>query len=115
MKLREKQSIFAFLVARLLIFMHQEGYEFTFGDAYRSPEEAARLARLGKGIKDSLHTKRLAIDINLFKNGKYLTSTESHKMFGDWWEHQHKNCRWGGKYNDGNHYEFLESSRKIET
>lgn len=112
MTLRQKQSIFAFLVARLLIFMHQEGYEFTFGDAHRSPEEAARLARLGKGIRDSLHTKKLAIDINLFKNGKYLTSTEAHRIFGDWWEHQHKNCRWGGRYSDGNHYEFLESPRK---
>lgn len=111
MTLRQKQSIFAFLVARLLIFMNEAGYEFTFGDAYRSPEEAARLARLGVGIKNSLHTKRLAIDINLFKDGKYLSKTESHRLFGDWWEQQHINCRWGGRYGDGNHYEFLEKAR----
>ncbi len=108
MTLRQRQSIFTFLVARLIIFANENGYELTFGNAFRSFEEAERLARLGKGIKDSLHTKRLAIDLNLFKNGEYLTTTEAHRLLGEWWERQHELCRWGGRWEDGNHYELTE-------
>jgi hypothetical protein len=110
MTLRQKQSIFIFLVARLIIFAYENGYEMTFGEAYRSPEEALRLTKLNKGIENSLHIKKLAIDINLFKDGKFLSSTESHKLLGDWWERQHRHCRWGGRWNDGNHYEFTETA-----
>jgi hypothetical protein len=48
MTLRQKQSIFIFLVARLIIFAYENGYEMTFGEAYRSPEEALRLTKLNK-------------------------------------------------------------------
>jgi hypothetical protein len=108
MTLRERQSLFVALVASLILEAHKAGYELTFGEAYRSPEEAERLAKLGKGIKNSLHCHRLAIDFNLFKDGKYLSSTESHRPLGDWWEAQHPLCRWGGHFSraDGNHYEL---------
>ena len=112
MTLREKQSFFAALVANLIEEAFQRGYEVTFGEAYRSPEEAARLAKLGKGIKNSLHTSRLAVDLNLFKDGKYLSSTESHRPLGEWWERQHPLCRWGGRFNDGNHYSLEHEGRK---
>jgi hypothetical protein len=88
--------------------MNENGYEFKFGEAFRPKEMADIYAKRGIGIKDSLHTKQLAIDILLFKDGKYLTSTESHRLFGEWWERQHDNCRWGGRWSDGNHYEFTE-------
>lgn len=111
MTLRQKQSVFALLVARLILKADAMGYELTFGECYRSPEEAARLAKAGKGIAKSLHTSRLAIDLNLFKNGKYLTSTESHRPLGEWWESltgHGVTTRWGGSFttrSDGNHYE----------
>lgn len=111
MTLRQRQSTFAFLSARLMIFMTDNGYEYTYGEAYRPPEMAAIYAKRGIGIKNSLHTKKLALDLNLFRDGKYLSSTESHKIFGEWWEQQHSHCRWGGRYGDGNHYEFLEQPR----
>lgn len=110
LSLRQKQSIFAFLVARLLIKMNEMGYEFTLGEAWRPPEEAERLAKLGVGIKNSLHIKKLAIDINLFKDGRYLSASEDHKELGKWWERQHTLCRWGGRWDDGNHYELTESA-----
>lgn len=102
--LRQKQSRFAKMVAILIQECTMRGYEITFGETYRSPEEAARLAKLGKGIKNSLHTSRLAIDINLFKNGRYLSSTEAHREIGEWWERQ--GGSWGGRFSrpDGNHY-----------
>jgi hypothetical protein len=109
--LREKQSLFVLLVARLIQHATDEGYELTFGEAYRSPEEAARLAATGAGIANSLHTSRLAIDMNLFVDGVYRTTTEAHRPLGEWWERQHELCRWGGRFNDANHYSLAHAGR----
>ena len=82
---------------------------------YRSPEEAERLWKLGLGKKRSLHTLRLAIDLNLFKFGQYLSSTESHRPIGEWWESQSTDsyeCCWGGRFGDGNHYSIRHGGVK---
>lgn len=103
------------MVAELIFYAQENGYALTFGPAYRSPEESLRLSKLGKGIKDSLHGKRLAIDLNLFKNGKYLDKTEDHRFLGEWWEKQSFGdikCTWGGRFNDGNHYSISYGGKK---
>lgn len=113
--LRQKQSIFAKLLPRLIDKAYELGFEVTLGETYRSPEEAARLASIGKGIKTSLHTLKLAIDLNLFKNGKFLVDGESHRKIGEWWEKQSTNeyeCAWGGRFKDGNHYSIAHNGRK---
>ena len=112
MTLKQKQVIFALLVSQLINYVISQGYEITLGEVYRSPEEAKRLAKLGLGIENSLHCIRLAIDINLFKDGKYLTSNKSHLPIGEWWEKQHPLCRWGGRFGDGNHYSIEHGGRK---
>ena len=112
MTLRQKQSLFVTLVAELIRHASMHGYELTFGECYRSPEEAERLANAGKGIRRSLHTQRLAIDLNLFVGGKYMSSTEAHRPLGEWWEQQHPLCRWGGRFSDGNHYSMEHEGRK---
>lgn len=112
MTLREKQSLFAVLVARLIQYATGLEYELTFGETYRSKEEAERLAKLGLGIKNSLHCVRLAVDLNLFKDGIYLSSTEAHRPLGEWWERQDPLCRWGGRFGDGNHYSLEHGGRK---
>jgi hypothetical protein len=113
--LREKQSLFAVLVARLIQHATGVGYEITLGEAWRSPEEAARLAKLGTGITRSLHCDKLAIDLNLFRDGQYLSSTEAHRPLGVWWEAQSTGaytCAWGGHWGDGNHYSIAHGGRK---
>lgn len=113
--LRRKQSAFVQLVGRLIAHAYAEGYELTFGEAYRSPEEAARLARIGAGITKSLHTDRLAIDLNLFKDGRYVTTTEHYRPLGEWWEAQSTpelECCWGGRFRDGNHFSVSHGGRK---
>lgn len=112
MTLREKQSLFVVLVARLIDYASALGYELTFGEAYRSPEEAARLAKAGKGIAKSLHTSRLAIDLNLFKDGVYQRGTEAYRPLGEWWERQDPLCKWGGFFGDGNHFSLTHGGRK---
>jgi hypothetical protein len=103
------------LVALLIAHAEISGYKLTFGEAWRSKEEAERLAKLGKGIKNSLHVDRLAIDLNLFKNGKFLTKTEDHKKLGEFWESlstKEYTCYWGGRFGDGNHYSIGHQGRK---
>jgi hypothetical protein len=101
MTLRQRQSKFARLVADLIIFAYDRGYELTFGDAW---------AKSGH-CENSFHYKRLAIDLNLFKNGRYLTTTSNHLPLGEYWESLDPDCTWGGRFNDGNHYSFGEHSR----
>jgi hypothetical protein len=107
MTLGDKQRLFARLVARLIRKAHALGYGVTLGHALRSKQEAKRL-----GMEKSLHTKKLAIDLNLFRKGKYLTSTKSHEPLGLWWEKQHELARWGGRFGDGNHYSLTHGGRK---
>lgn len=99
MTLKDAQIAFARLVARLLDQAFLLGYEVTLGDAYRSPA-------VTYGHPNSSHRKRLAIDINLFKDGNYLSTSEDHLPLGEWWEKQHPLARWGGRFEDGNHYSF---------
>lgn len=102
MTLRQKQSKFARMIARLIRKAWRLGYEVTFAEAYRPPELAELYAKQGKGIRNSLHTIRLAVDLNLFRDGVWLNTTEDHRELGEWWESI--GGSWGGRFNDGNHY-----------
>ena len=98
-----KQRAFAKKVARLIDKAHELGFEVTLGDAYRDPRVFGQIGtRMGYGESRSAHKQRLAIDLNLFKDGEYLPETESHRQLGEWWETQ--GGVWGGRFNDGNHY-----------
>lgn len=108
MRLSELQQLFSRDIVRLLIEMENRGFKYTFGEAMRTPEQAEIYAKTGKGIKNSLHCKKLAIDINLFnKNNEYLQDTKDHEQFGIFWENLSPGNRWGGRFKrvDGNHYE----------
>ena len=98
MTLGNAQRRFARHLADLLQHMLAQGYEFTFGHVYRCQDCPV-------GIKNSYHKRKLAADINLFKDGKYLDKTEDHAEFGKYWEALDTKNRWGGRFQDGNHYE----------
>ena len=106
MTIREKQSVFARNIARLIQFAYAEGYEVTFGEAWRPPETAAMYAADGRGISNSLHTQRLAVDFNLFFDGKWLQDSASFGLLGAYWKTLHPDNRWGGDFRkpDGCHF-----------
>ena len=110
MTLGEKQRLFTRMLSDLIRHAYDQGYELTLGEAYRTPEQAALNAAKGTGIANSLHTVRLAIDLNLFRDGKFLTSTEDHRPLGEWWESI--GGAWGGRFKDGNHYSLEWEGRK---
>lgn len=110
MKLYERQQIFSLNVAKLIQFIFESGYKCTLGECFRPVEMAKIYAKEGKGIVNSLHCDRLAIDINLFSSdNKFLIKTEDHAQFGQYWKSLHKDNIWGGdatagSFYDGNHY-----------
>ena len=111
MELWEKQSIFAQNVAKLLQYASSVKFNVTLGEAMRSQEQAELYAKEGKGIVDSLHCKRLAIDLNILdENGKYLTNEAPYKTLGDYWVTLHHLNRWGGVFYraDFDHYEMQD-------
>jgi len=81
-----KQVFFLQCVARFLFDARSMGYLATLGEGWRSPETCALYAQEGKGITNSLHTKRLAIDLNFFFQGKLLTTIEDYTPLGKLWE-----------------------------
>jgi len=91
----EKQHRFTMMIADLLQFADREGYMVTGSDWYRD-------SRCGYGHPASLHRLRLAFDINIFKDGRFLTRTEDHLILGTFWESM--GGTWGGRWGDGNHY-----------
>jgi len=56
--------------------------------------------------------ERLAVDLNLFRGGKWLDKSEDHKQLGDYWESLAPDARWGGRFGDGNHYSIEHGGRK---
>lgn len=108
MTLGEAQRDFTLAISALIAFAYDSGYELTFGEAYRTPEQAILNAAKGSGIINSVHTKRLAVDFNLFRHGVFLSDSEDHKPLGEKWKSLHELARWGGDFTtrDGNHYSF---------
>jgi hypothetical protein len=110
MTLSEKQRKFTQMVGQLIAWAYAQGYELTFGEAFRTPQQAKLNAAKGSGIANSLHCDRLAVDFNLFVDGKYQTSTEAYEPLGLYWESL--GGAWGGRFNDGNHFSLAHNGRK---
>ena len=119
MRLSDAQKEFCFDISRLIqyIWDYDGGiYTCTFGDAYRDPRSHGKMGEKmvtedGKkvyGRPMSAHKQRLAVDLNVFKDGQYQTTTEAHRPFGEYWESMHPDHVWGGNFGaggqDGNHY-----------
>ncbi|WP_075182895.1 M15 family metallopeptidase [Pantoea sp. 1.19] len=105
MTLSNKQQQFSLMVARLILHADRQGYGLTLGEAWRPPEQALRNQRAGNGIANSLHTLRLAIDLNLFIAGEYQSRSEAWAPLGAYWESL--GGSWGGRFKpraDGNHF-----------
>lgn len=119
MPLSEKQRRFPLMIAGLVDFAYKNGYELTFGEAYRTEEQ--QKLYLEKGLSKTMNSKhrdRLAVDFNLFKDGCYITDKNKYRFLGERWESL--GGRWGGRFGvspenyqkevgwDSNHFEYGE-------
>lgn len=111
MSLSSKQRNFVRMVGLLIEHAYQQGYELTFGDAYRDPRlHGAVGEKKGYGAASSCHKLRLAVDFNLFKDGKWLQGTDDFKPLGEYWESI--GGTWGGRFQDGNHFSLEHEGKK---
>lgn len=115
----ELQTSLTVYIAQLIVWANQNGYRVTFGDAYRDPRAFGKPGYpgcSGYGHVWSNHKHRCAVDLNLFKSVDhawvYCPTTEEHRPLGEYWESIAPECRWGGRFNDGNHYEVVYKERQ---
>ncbi len=106
----EKQSKFSRLIADLIKKSYDLGYQMTFAEAYRPPDVAKLYAKEGRGIANSLHCQRLAVDFNIFKDGKLLTNGKDFEDLGEYFESI--GGTWGGRFNDGGHFSLMHNGVK---
>lgn len=98
MTLNEKQHIFAMNLAKLLQHVEAIGLTCSVGEVYRTKEQAEIYVKEGKGILDSQHCKKLAVDLFLFSNGKYLEKKEDYAPIGQYWKSLHSDNRHGADF-----------------
>lgn len=108
MTLNDKQHIFAMNLSKLLQHVDSIGLTCSVGEVHRPPEMAEIYVKQGKGILDSQHCKKLAVDLFLFSNGKFLQKKDDYKLLGEYWESLNPDNRWGGKFPrvDSVHFEM---------
>lgn len=102
MQLGEQQEIFAECLGKLLVWAYEHGYKIRLGDTYPGKYKHSAYGK---------HPQGTAIDLNLFRDGRWLTMTEDHAPLGQYWESLHPKTTWGGRWGDGNHYSFGETKR----
>ena len=110
MTLSQKQRKCSQLIGQLIGWAYENGYEIVLGHAWRTKEEQLAYYNSGASkVKVGKHPKCLAIDINLFKDGKYLTETPDYKPLGDYWKSLDSECVWGGDWGwDGGHFQYTK-------
>jgi hypothetical protein len=114
-RLGRKQGIFARHFAILVTVANaRPGYSVRIDQVARSNEEAKRL-----GFENSLHCKRLAGDLLLFRDNRYLTKTKDYAWLGAIWkcftgmyDGELLEFCWGGEFGDGNHFSIRHGRRR---
>lgn len=119
--LREKQSLFARLIAQLILWVYEQNCEVTLADGSIDPmrkyRDAAGVVKLGTDavhMKGSLHYLRLAQDLNLFIGGDFITGMHpAWKEIGFHWKGMNHLCRWGGDFAsvDLNHFSLFHDGK----
>ena len=107
----QQQADFAQAVASLLVSARKQRLTITLGEAERPGILADLYAKTGRGIRNSQHGDRLAIDLRLYVNGVYQAETPAYARLGAQWKVRDKRARWGGDFPkpDGNHFEFIDA------
>lgn len=94
----QAQAIFLLDAAKLIAKATDLGFVATAGELWRPQEMQELYVKTGRSkTLESQHGKRLAIDLNLFWQGK-LASREQIAPLGKWWESLSEKNRWGGSW-----------------
>jgi hypothetical protein len=108
------QFMHTHLVAKLIMWAGTQDINLTWGEAYRTAEQAQWDCQHHTGISASLHCDRLAVDLQAFDvNGNYLTDKSAYQPLGDYWKSLDPRCRWGGDFTtvDADHFSITFQGR----
>ena len=99
MTLGKNQEAFSKDLTALLNYLQDNNYDVRIGEAERTKEQQEIYIKQGKSkTLDSMHLKRCAIDLHIFKDDNYITSKQELQSIGDYWEGLSSQNRWGGNY-----------------
>ena len=130
MSMSDTQARHLHLISKLVLWASAHGLKLTSGDAYRDPRAHAAKGKgsgcAGYSSSNSQHKDRLAHDFNLFilaanqghdmptVGGQYAQDSAAYKPLGVYWESLHQECRWGGRFADGNHFETAQNYSNLD-
>lgn len=77
-ELLDKQLRFPLMLAKLIMYAYDQGYEITLGEGYDDDNTGH--------MKGSTHYVKLAQDINLFKDKVWLKDGTGHDVLHDYWD-----------------------------
>lgn len=108
MTLLEKQVTFLLNVSKLIQWASNNGFQLTGGELYRTAEQQQIYLKTGLSkVLRSQHQVRLAIDLNLFIDGEFITDKERYKPLANYWKTLHLLNRCGYDWGwDANHFEM---------
>ena len=91
----------AILLDACALITHATSNRFivTGGELVRPIEMQQLYVKSGRSkTMDSQHLKRLAIDLNFFKDGKLVATKSELAVLGEFWESLNPANRWGGNF-----------------
>ena len=98
MSLNAKQVEFTRDVGKLLSYASLSSQPVILAEAYRTAYQAAEYARTGKGIKNSAHCKKLAVDLVRVRDGVVSWARHDYHSWGQYWKNLHPDNRGGGDF-----------------
>ena len=99
MSLVQHQAAFLLDVTKLINKATEMGFAVTGGELFRTAEQQQIYLKTGRSkTMNSNHLKRLAIDLNFFKDGKLVYTKDTLAPIGQYWESLNELNRWGGKW-----------------
>jgi len=100
MTLGQNQEAFSRDLVALLVWCFEEGYEVRIGEVQRTPEQQEIYIKTGRSkTYNSMHIKKCAADLFVFKDGRMLASKEEMQPLGNRWESLDSLNSWGGNWN----------------
>lgn len=130
--LGQKQEKFSTNLGKLLIFANGNGLGIRMGECFRTDEQALIYAltnpkkvllvnalkglgftelaaainnNTGTGIVKTLHGLKLAVDLNVFRNGDWAEKFD-YMMLARYWKTLDPENRWGGDFSKADIYHF---------
>lgn len=111
-----EQHLFLQDFCKLIQYAAEQGFTVTAGELARPVEMQKIYVETGRSkTMKSRHLVRMAGDLNVFKDGKYLTTVEEMEPLGRYWESLGPKNRWGGNFDrDWSHPDGFKDAPHFE-